>query len=100
MRPDNLHRPYIDELTQPNPDDPADGDRRCGIEDVRGQVSTPARSPTRVRQFENEDWFSTRDPGDFIVEYIGRPAAGSPACAGDRTCSTGRPSKPACTGMC
>ncbi|MDG4668876.1 isoleucine--tRNA ligase [Mycobacterium sp. 236(2023)] len=74
VRPDNLHRPFIDELTRPNPDDPTGKSTMRRIEDVLdvwfdsgsmpyGQVHYP---------FENEDWFDTHFPGDFIVEYIGQ----------------------------
>jgi len=98
VRPDNLHRPYIDELTRPNPDDPTGGSTMRRIEDVfdvwfdsgsmpYGQVHYP---------FENQDWFlgaaageflggaageflggaageaEAHFPGDFIVEYIGQ----------------------------
>ncbi len=74
VRPDNLHRPYIDELTRPNPDDPTGKSTMRRIEDVfdvwfdsgsmpYGQVHYP---------FENADWFDTHFPGDFIVEYIGQ----------------------------
>jgi isoleucyl-tRNA synthetase len=74
LRPTNLHRPYIDELTRPNPDDPTGKSTMRRIEDVfdvwfdsgsmpYGQVHYP---------FENQDWFETHFPGDFIVEYIGQ----------------------------
>ena len=74
VRPTNLHRPYIDELTRPNPDDPTGTSTMRRIEDVFdvwfdsgsmpfGQVHYP---------FENTDWFETHFPGDFIVEYIGQ----------------------------
>jgi len=81
VRPDNLHRPYIDELTRPNPDDPTGESTMHRIEDVfdvwfdsgsmpYGQVHYP---------FENADWFTgtpggsdAHFPGDFIVEYIGQ----------------------------
>ena len=74
VRPDNLHRPYIDELTRPNPDDPTGRSTMRRIEDVFdvwfdsgsmpfGQVHYP---------FENQDWFESHFPGDFIVEYIGQ----------------------------
>ncbi len=74
VRPDNLHRPYIDALTRPNPDDPTGKSTMRRIEDVFdvwfdsgsmpfGQVHYP---------FENQDWFQTHFPGDFIVEYIGQ----------------------------
>ncbi|MGE2834518.1 isoleucine--tRNA ligase [Mycobacterium sp. SMC-4] len=74
VRPDNLHRPFIDELTRPNPDDPTGRSTMRRIEDVLdvwfdsgsmpyGQVHYP---------FENQDWFDSHFPGDFIVEYIGQ----------------------------
>jgi len=74
VRPDNLHRPFIDELTRPNPDDPTGKSTMRRIEDVFdvwfdsgsmpfGQVHYP---------FESTDWFETHFPGDFIVEYIGQ----------------------------
>ncbi len=81
VRPANLHRPYIDELTRPNPDDPTGTATMRRIEDVfdvwfdsgsmpYGQVHYP---------FENGDWFlggaageEAHFPGDFIVEYIGQ----------------------------
>jgi isoleucyl-tRNA synthetase len=74
VRPTNLHRPYIDELTRPNPDDPTGRATMRRIEDVfdvwfdsgsmpYGQVHYP---------FENRDWFDSHYPGDFIVEYIGQ----------------------------
>lgn len=70
----DLHRPFIDELTRPNPDDPTGKSTMRRVEDVLdvwfdsgsmpyGQVHYP---------FENEDWFNTHNPADFIVEYIGQ----------------------------
>ncbi|WP_406566377.1 isoleucine--tRNA ligase [Acaricomes phytoseiuli] len=74
----DLHRPFIDELTRPNPDDPrsaAEGQSTMRrVEDVLdvwfdsgsmpyGQVHYP---------FENREWFDTHSPADFITEYIGQ----------------------------
>ncbi|UXM90064.1 isoleucine--tRNA ligase [Paenarthrobacter sp. JL.01a] len=70
----DLHRPFIDELTRPNPDDPTGKSTMRRVEDVLdvwfdsgsmpyGQVHYP---------FQNEDWFDTHNPADFIVEYIGQ----------------------------
>jgi isoleucyl-tRNA synthetase len=74
----DLHRPFIDELTRPNPDDPRTPEEGQSVmrrvEDVLdvwfdsgsmpyGQVHYP---------FENEAWFDTHNPADFIVEYIGQ----------------------------
>lgn len=74
----DLHRPFIDELTRPNPDDPRTPEEGQSVmrrvEDVLdvwfdsgsmpyGQVHYP---------FQNEEWFDTHNPADFIVEYIGQ----------------------------
>jgi isoleucyl-tRNA synthetase len=74
----DLHRPFIDELTRPNPDDPRTPEEGQSVmrrvEDVLdvwfdsgsmpyGQVHYP---------FQNEAWFDTHNPADFIVEYIGQ----------------------------
>ena len=74
VRPDNLHRPYIDELTRPNPDDPTGRSTMRRIEDVFDVWFDSGSMPyAQVHYpFENEEWFRTHNPGDFIVEYIGQ----------------------------
>ena len=74
VRPDNLHRPYIDELTRPNPDDPTGMSTMRRIPDVLDVWFDSGSMPyAQVHYpFENEDWFQTHYPGDFIVEYIGQ----------------------------
>lgn len=74
VRPDNLHRPYIDELTRPNPDDPSGNSTMRRIEDVFDVWFDSGSMPyAQVHYpFENQDWFQTHFPGDFIVEYIGQ----------------------------
>jgi isoleucyl-tRNA synthetase len=74
VRPDNLHRPYIDELTRPNPDDPSGRSTMRRIEDVFDVWFDSGSMPyAQVHYpFENQDWFDTHFPGDFIVEYIGQ----------------------------
>jgi len=86
VRPDNLHRPFIDELTRPNPDDPTGAATMRRIEDVFDVWFDSGSMPyAQVHYpFENDDWFrgvesSNPDkqveghfPGDFIVEYIGQ----------------------------
>ncbi len=73
-RPDNLHRPYIDELTRPNPDDPTGQSTMRRIPDVFDVWFDSGSMPyAQVHYpFENRDWFDTHYPGDFIVEYIGQ----------------------------
>ena len=74
VRPDNLHRPFIDELTRPNPDDPSGRSTMRRIEDVLDVWFDSGSMPyAQVHYpFENQDWFDTHFPGDFIVEYIGQ----------------------------
>ena len=74
VRPDNLHRPFIDELTRPNPDDPTGKSTMRRIEDVLDVWFDSGSMPyAQVHYpFENQDWFDTHFPGDFIVEYIGQ----------------------------
>jgi isoleucyl-tRNA synthetase len=70
----DLHRPYIDELTRPNPDDPTGRSTMRRIEDVLDVWFDSGSMPyAQVHYpFENRDWFEHHFPGDFIVEYIGQ----------------------------
>ena len=76
----NLHRPYIDELTRPNPDDPTGRSTMRRIEDVLDVWFDSGSMPfAQVHYpFENSEWFDGADgevghnPADFIVEYIGQ----------------------------
>jgi isoleucyl-tRNA synthetase len=74
VRPDDLHRPYIDELTRPNPDDPTGKSTMRRIEDVFDVWFDSGSMPfAQVHYpFENQEWFDTHSPADFIVEYIGQ----------------------------
>ncbi len=70
----DLHRPYIDRLTRPNPDDPTGRSTMRRIEDVLDVWFDSGSMPfAQVHYpFENQDWFDTHQPADFIVEYIGQ----------------------------
>ncbi len=74
VRPTDLHRPYIDELTRPNPDDPTGRSTMRRISDVFDVWFDSGSMPyAQVHYpFENAKWFDTHFPGDFIVEYIGQ----------------------------
>jgi len=74
VRPTNLHRPFIDELTRPNPDDPSGCSTMRRIPDVLDVWFDSGSMPYAQAHypFENADWFETHYPGDFIVEYIGQ----------------------------
>ena len=74
VRPTDLHRPYIDELTRPNPDDPTGQSTMRRIEDVLDVWFDSGSMPfAQVHYpFENQDWFDAHNPADFIVEYIGQ----------------------------
>jgi isoleucyl-tRNA synthetase len=73
-RPDDLHRPAIDELVRPNPDDPTGRSMMRRIPDVLDCWFESGSMPfAQVHYpFENTDWFESHFPGDFIVEYIGQ----------------------------
>lgn len=70
----NLHRPYIDDLTRPNPDDPTGASTMRRIPDVLDVWFDSGSMPfAQVHYpFENQEWFDSHYPGDFIVEYIGQ----------------------------
>ena len=74
VRPTDLHRPYIDELTRPNPDDPTGKSTMRRIEDVLDVWFDSGSMPfAQVHYpFENAEWFDNHSPADFIVEYIGQ----------------------------
>jgi isoleucyl-tRNA synthetase len=74
VRPDDLHRPYIDELTRPNPDDPTGKSTMRRIPDVFDVWFDSGSMPyAQVHYpFENVEWFDGHNPADFIVEYIGQ----------------------------
>lgn len=70
----DLHRPFIDELTRPNPDDPTGRSTMRRIEDVFDVWFDSGSMPfAQVHYpFENQEWFDSHSPADFIVEYIGQ----------------------------
>ncbi|SHT58148.1 Isoleucyl-tRNA synthetase IleS [Mycobacteroides abscessus subsp. abscessus] len=74
VRPTNLHRPYIDELTRPNPDDPTGKSTMRRIPDIFDVWFDSGSMPyAQVHYpFENAEWFEKHFPADFIVEYIGQ----------------------------
>ena len=68
----DLHKPYIDDVVYPNPDDPTGQTMMRRVSDVfdcwfesgsmpYGQIHYP---------FENKDWFEKHFPADFIVEAL------------------------------
>ncbi|MGV9220656.1 isoleucine--tRNA ligase [Arcanobacterium canis] len=70
----NLHRPFIDELTRPNPDDLTGKSTMRRVSDILDVWFDSGSMPyAQVHYpFENQEWFETHFPGDFIVEYIGQ----------------------------
>jgi isoleucyl-tRNA synthetase len=73
-RPSDLHRPSIDDLTRPNPDDPTGRSTMRRVPEVLDCWFESGSMPfAQVHYpFENRDWFDSHYPGDFIVEYIGQ----------------------------
>ncbi len=71
VRPDDLHRPMIDELTRPNPDDPSGQSTMRRVEEVLDCWFESGAMPFASVHypFENRAWFDDHFPADFIVEY-------------------------------
>ena len=71
VRPTDLHRPYVDELTRPNPDDPTGRATMRRTPEVLDCWFDSGSMPfAQVHYpFENREWFEDHYPGDFIVEY-------------------------------
>lgn len=72
VRPTDLHRPYIDELVRPNPDDPSGETMMRRVPEVFDCWFESGSMPfAQVHYpFENAEWFDGHSPADFIVEYI------------------------------
>ncbi|WP_375318634.1 isoleucine--tRNA ligase [Candidatus Tisiphia endosymbiont of Oplodontha viridula] len=67
----DLHRPFIDQLTRKNPDDPTGKSMMRRIEDVFDCWFESGSMPYGQAHypFENKEWFEGHFPADFIVEY-------------------------------
>jgi isoleucyl-tRNA synthetase len=74
VRPTDLHRPFVDQLTRPNPDDPTGHATMRRVPEVLDCWFESGSMPfAQVHYpFDNADWFEHHYPGDFIVEYNGQ----------------------------
>ena len=72
VRPDDLHRPFVDSLVRPNPDDPTGRSVMRRVPDVLDCWFESGSMPyAQVHYpFENKEWFEDHFPADFIVEYV------------------------------
>ncbi len=83
VRPDDLHRPVVDALTRPNPDDPTGRSTMRRVPEVLDCWFESGSMPFAQVHYPFEDkgtspadptqghtWFEDHFPGDFIVEYI------------------------------
>ena len=70
----NMHRPYIDRLTRPNPDDPTGKSHMHRITDVLDCWFESGSMPFAQFHypFENKEYFEQHFPCDYVVEYIGQ----------------------------
>ena len=66
IRPDDLHRPFIDTLTRPNPDDPTGKSIMRRVPEVLDCWFESGSMPfAQVHYpFENKDWFESHFPAD------------------------------------
>lgn len=74
VRPTSLHRPYIDSLTRPNPDDPTGQSTMRRVPEVLDCWFESGSMPFAQLHypFENKEHFEENFPADFIVEYSGQ----------------------------
>ncbi len=72
VRLDDLHRPTVDELVRPNPDDPTGRSMMRRVPEVFDCWFESGSMPfAQVHYpFEHREWFEEHSPADFIVEYI------------------------------
>lgn len=68
----DLHKPYIDDVVYPNPDDPTGKTMMRRVSDVFDCWFESGSMPyAQVHYpFENKDWFESHFPADFIVEAM------------------------------
>lgn len=73
----DLHRPFVDTLTRPNPDDPTGKSIMRRVEDVFDCWFESSSMPyAQVHYpFENKEWFKDNFPADFIAEYVAQTRA-------------------------
>ncbi|MEE3329826.1 MAG: isoleucine--tRNA ligase [Myxococcota bacterium] len=71
VRPTDLHRPTVDDLVRPNPDDPTGKSMMRRVTDVLDCWFESGSMPyAQVHYpFENKNWFENHFPADFITEY-------------------------------
>jgi isoleucyl-tRNA synthetase len=68
----DLHRPFVDQLTRKNPDDPTGRSTMRRVPEVLDCWFESGSMPwAQVHYpFENKEWFESHFPADFIVEYV------------------------------
>lgn len=68
----NLHKPYIDDVVYPNPDDPSGKTMMRRVGDVFDCWFESGSMPyAQIHYpFENKEWFENHFPADFIVEAM------------------------------
>lgn len=68
----NLHKPYIDDVVYPNPDDPSGQTMMRRVGDVFDCWFESGSMPyAQIHYpFENKEWFENHFPADFIVEAM------------------------------
>ena len=68
----DLHKPYIDDVVYPNPDDPTGKTMMRRVSDVFDCWFESGSMPyAQVHYpFENKEWFESHFPADFIVEAM------------------------------
>jgi isoleucyl-tRNA synthetase len=71
---EDLHRPYIDNLKRPNPDDPTGKSMMVRVADVMDCWFESGSMPYAQHHypFERKDWFDKNFPANFVTEGDGQ----------------------------
>ncbi len=72
VKVEDLHRPFIDDLVRPNPDDPTGKSMMRRVPEVLDCWFESGSMPFAQHHypFENVELFEKNNPVDFIVEYV------------------------------
>jgi isoleucyl-tRNA synthetase len=72
VKVDDLHMPFINTLTKPNPSDPTGKSMLQRVPEVLDCWFESGSMPYGQAHypFENKQWFNANFPADFIVEYV------------------------------
>src|SRR5436305_8769872 len=93
VRPTDLHRPFVDQLTRPNPDDPTGKSTMRRVPEVLDCWFDSGSMPFAQVPYPlaNAEWFETHSPGDSIAESNAQTRAWVYTLSGSARATVARP---------